>query len=136
MERFVKKVIKTKNGCWLWSGSIRNKSGYGGFNLNGKTMYAHRAAYILYKEEIPEGLLICHKCDNRLCVNPEHLFLGTAKDNWQDAVNKGRIELKTIENPVIKRGPHPSNGYYFRGCRCDGCKKAHAINNRKYPRKK
>ena len=55
--------------------------------------YAHRAAWRLFKGEIPAGLYVCHKCDEKLCANPDHLFLGTAVDNMQDASRKGRIRI-------------------------------------------
>lgn len=74
--------------CWLWTGSMR--SGYGQIEHNGKTIGAHRAAWIIYVGEIPEGLEVCHRCDNPRCVNPLHLFLGTGKDNQQDCNRKDR----------------------------------------------
>lgn len=122
MKRFFNKVNKTET-CWLWTASLRGKTGYGAFKLNGKTVDAHRLSYQLHKGEIPEGMYVCHTCDNRKCVNPEHLFLGTAKDNYHDAVVKGRI-IKGRKNEELKK--HPSRGAYLRGCRCNECK---AINN-------
>lgn len=93
-KRFFEKVRKT-DWCWLWTASTRG-SGYGSFKLNGKVVDAHRVSWIIHNGEIPSGSLVCHKCDNRLCVNPKHLFLGSYKDNFHDAVKKDRISFKQI----------------------------------------
>jgi len=93
--RFWKKVDKKeKNSCWLWLGA-RLPSGYGRlflFKKNGipYSRGAHRIAYTLLVGDIPNGLLVCHKCDNPPCCNPDHLFLGTYKTNGQDMVLKKR----------------------------------------------
>jgi hypothetical protein len=86
--RFWNKVNKTKK-CWEWLATKNNK-GYGRIQVNGKSRLAHRISYGLKNGEIPRGLEVLHKCDNPLCVNPKHLFLGTHKDNLQDMAKKGR----------------------------------------------
>lgn len=89
-DRFWPKVLKTKT-CWLWVGSTFPGSGYGQFSLtHDQPTNAHRVAFLLVKGEIPEGRYVLHKCDNRLCVRPSHLFLGTSRDNTRDMLAKGR----------------------------------------------
>lgn len=130
MKRFFDKVNKT-NTCWLWTASLRGKTGYGAFKLNGKVLDAHRLSYQLHNGEIPSGLYVCHTCDNRKCVNPKHLFLGSTKDNWQDGFDKLKIKLLGgINHDKLKK--HPSKGAYNRGCRCDECKAIHNMMVKRY----
>lgn len=115
-QRILIRISVSETGCWEWIGCDK-KDGYGEIHVDGKNMRAHRASYTVFKEDIPNGLLVCHKCDNRKCVNPDHLFLGTHKDNWDDAVNKGRIVT-----PVYPKAICPSFAKYNSGCRCEICK--------------
>jgi hypothetical protein len=89
-DDFWKKVDKSGD-CWLWTGSIRNKKGYGEFRIAGKRISAHRFSYELKNGFIKESEIICHTCDTPLCVNPDHLFSGTHKDNCDDKIRKGRL---------------------------------------------
>jgi len=88
-KKFYSKVKKMPSGCWEWQAYI-NRHGYGHLNVNGKTIHAHRMAWIYKNGEISGKILVCHKCDNPKCVNLDHLFLGTNQDNKNDAVNKKR----------------------------------------------
>lgn len=103
-KRFWDRVDKRGlSECWEWKGA-RFKTGYGAVNLwkDGGVCYAHRVAYVLTAgHEIPKGLCVMHTCDNKPCCNPNHLMLGTTRDNNHDAWDKGRVS-----KPPLKNGEH------------------------------
>lgn len=87
--------LEIGNDCWVWTGALRN--GYGAIKLPERVEYCHRLAWQLTFGEIPKGQFVCHKCDNRKCCHPGHLFLGSCADNQRDMQRKGR---------------HPGGGYF------------------------
>jgi len=103
-SRFWSRVQKTE-GCWLWTGCV-NSTGYGSGTFGkARTHMAHRFSWEIAHGPIPDGLCVCHRCDNPRCVRPDHLFLGTRSDNQNDRVAKGR------HNEATKT--HCRNGHEF-----------------------
>lgn len=90
-ERFFSRLKKEINGCWHWTGG-KNGAGYGAIQDKLKYIQAHRLSWELHQGEIPDGMFVCHKCDNPSCVNPLHLFLGSHSDNMKDKALKGRAK--------------------------------------------
>jgi hypothetical protein len=89
----------TDKGCWEYQG-YKNQSGYGQFAITKRNFRAHRVSYAYHLGIDPGELLVCHKCDNPCCINPDHLFLGTDKDNARDKARKGRCQMQAGEkNP-------------------------------------
>lgn len=140
-ERFLSKVSpEPMSGCWLWTGCIFG-TGYGTINTGSRTdgtrrnAFAHRVSWELANGPIPAGLSVCHRCDNTLCVNPAHLFLGTHAENMRDMVAKGR-----------RRGPvaptHCPQGHqfteantsFYRGWR--HCRECHRVRERDRKKRK
>jgi hypothetical protein len=91
VEDFLARVKKT-SGCWIWTGGL-NKAGYGTVKIFNKPKLAHRVSYEIHVGNLPVKILVCHKCDNPPCVNPDHLFLGTHRDNAFDSMKKGRFSI-------------------------------------------
>lgn len=95
MKSFWDRALEVEGGCWEWQGARSHSgTGYGQVRVGLKILSAHRVAWELATgRPIPTGLFICHSCDNRSCINPSHLFLGTRSDNMKDAYAKGRIAM-------------------------------------------
>jgi hypothetical protein len=101
IDRFWSKVdIQSENDCWNWIAGV-DTPGYGGFKYNGKKISSHVMAWILTNGEVPNKLWVLHICDNRLCCNPRHLFLGTQLDNNRDMFKKGRAVNALKLNPEL-----------------------------------
>lgn len=93
IDLFNRQIDKSTE-CWIWTGK-KNKAGYGHFYYKDLKL-AHRVSYLLHYGDFDKSLFVCHKCDNPSCVNPGHLFLGTAKDNFEDMINKGRNKISAL----------------------------------------
>jgi HNH endonuclease len=131
ISRFMERVECT-DSCWWWRGPILN-SGYGSYGGSSDKgpRSAHRKAYTLFRGPIPTGKDVCHTCDNRLCVNPDHLWIGTMKDKIHDMMKKGRLVPR---RPVY--GPptcHPDRPHGSAG-KCDACYKREWRKRRKLPK--
>lgn len=99
-------TVVDENGCWIWTGAI-DSHGYGRIKVDGRTQRAHRAAYEAFVGPFPEGALALHACDVRACVNPDHLRPGSASENEQDKLKRGR-------HPNAAK-THCINGHAFEG---------------------
>ena len=104
-EKLFSRTVKYPNGCWIWCGGM-NDTAYGTLwiRLNGELQQwrTHRLSYFLHNGSIPDGLFVCHHCDNPPCINPDHLFVGTTKDNLYDAIRKGRwTEKHCLQNLLL-----------------------------------
>lgn len=105
-DRFWSKINKT-DSCWLWT-DAPNSAGYGKIKIPNTRIdkAAHVLSYEINVGEIPEGLFVCHHCDNRICVRPDHLFLGTHQDNMNDMFSKGRDNYGCNPSPGEANGNH------------------------------
>lgn len=121
--------IKDPLSCWNWNGYTKSH-GYGELRREGKVIRAHRLSFTINIGTIPDGALVCHTCDNRRCVNPDHLFLGTPTDNMRDCAAKGRFYRQRNPPTVCKRG-HSEWGIRTEGGKfCKACVRIFGRNRR------
>lgn len=102
LAKLESRAVKQDNGCWIWQGAVGgHKTGsrhqYPSVHYRGETARGNRIVYQLTYGEIPKGLLVCHSCDEPLCINPKHLFLGTQQHNMRDAALKGRVKVPGLK---------------------------------------
>ena len=136
MDRFWSKVkVGAADECWEWQAGL-DSDGYGRIQFDGKRQGAHRFSWILHNTDIPQGMCICHRCDNPACVNPNHLFLGTQVDNIYDMVSKNRNYLPPKATHCVQGHEYtPENTKMNNNKRkCRTC--ANAGHRRRYARKK
>lgn len=110
---FWRKVARTV-GCWDWTGS-RNYRGYGRTYANGRMIFAHRRVWASIHEDPPRGKIVCHRCDNPACVRPDHLYLGTHRDNMDDMLERARAARNGSALPVgVFKNKRRPNGKPYR----------------------
>ena len=120
IARLRQRMKTDDHGCWIWIGCI-TWNGYGVISVNNRQIMTHRASWLCHVGPIPDGLFVLHKCDVRNCVNPDHLFIGTKRDNALDMVAKGRHYSDTRLRTHCPQG-HPYSGKNSRGARiCQTC---------------
>ena len=126
IDRFNKYHIKQDDGCWQWTGSIHH-AGYGQIRYKKRIVRVNRLSYELFIGPIPDGLIVRHKCDNPLCVNPDHLELGTHVDNMNDMVMRSR-SLKGSKHPMHKLSEDDVLSIYHSGLSARELSDYHDVN--------
>lgn len=133
LDQLFSRAEKTES-CWNWTGAL-NHNGYGHVRVKGKTYRVHRFIYQLLSGEIPKGKLVCHRCDNRKCINPDHLFLGSHNENMADMIRKGRRSTAPVRGRA--RQTHCKWGHELSGSNVSiyaktGQRRCKACNRERY----
>lgn len=123
------KLRQDASGCWVWTGSTTRRGWHGRISVNHHLVMAHRVAYELWVGPIPEGLKVLHRCDNPPCCNPMHLFLGTQRDNMQDAGRKGRMGVGKFAAHCKRGHPFEGNTYIHPVTGRRSCHKCISLRN-------
>lgn len=113
-------IPEPNSGCWIWTGALHN-TGYGTIRISRKTWSSHRLSYFLSRGEVPpKGMFVCHHCDMKACVNPEHIYLGTHRDNTRDAVVREKMwHGRAINTAVLfEKDIAPIRGLLASGLTC------------------
>jgi hypothetical protein len=110
VEAILEKRNVTPEGCWEWTGG-RNPNGYGKTTLHNRTTVVHRLSYEHFVGPIPNGFHVCHHCDNPPCFNPEHLFVGTPKENDDDMRAKGREYRRWSQDDILRMSALSALGF-------------------------
>jgi len=100
-DKIFNNIKKNENGCWEWTGGLSAR-GYASMHYEGKRTPLHRLSYILFRGPIPNDKLACHTCDNKKCINPDHIYIGTHKTNFRDAKERNRLRTR-------RGSAHPSS---------------------------
>lgn len=123
IDRLLKKIkIDSVTDCWIWQGG-KNNIGYGMIRDEHGMRTTHRVSYEIHKGMIPKGMCVLHSCDNPLCVNPNHLRVGTHKDNTQDMISKGRsnyfghLDTRTCKHCGLKTSPSMNARWHNDNCK-------------------
>jgi len=130
MDKFYQN-IESAEDCWIWGGALNNK-GYGTIYIGKKLWIASRLSYFIHNDDFDNKLFVCHSCDTPSCVNPEHLFLGTARENIYDMMLKGRAVFIGRKKLTMEQRKHPSSSAYKAGCRCSICREYYRIRRNYY----
>lgn len=122
IDRIQPNIIKVKGGCWIWIAN-RVGNGYGQINLRGgKKRLVHRVLWEILRGPIPQGMILCHKCDKPSCCNPDHLFIGTYKDNSDDMWAKGRGVRPQKKTHCVNGHPFTTENTFLKENGTKGCK--------------
>jgi hypothetical protein len=137
-QKFLSKCEITDD-CWIWKAG-KMPQGYGSFSVNRKTYSAHRFSWRMFIGEVPPGLFVCHKrhCNNKACVNPNHLYLGTNRENQLDSVATGNFRNQNTNKTHCPCG-HPLSGENLVIIKSTGsrsCRECRRLQNRNYMRRR